>query len=357
MLKSKFTVLGIVLYIFSYSLFNVFGQNIKTEILENVRYDFSINKQGLIIKEEHLITSNYKGFIEILVDENEKVKKNQTVAKVYESYDLENFSEKSNQLKNEINSLNNELNKDISDSSKKLIESQIKAKQNELEKINKKLDKFFEINSPISGKVCFSYDKNATIQNIDNITVDYIKNYEVKNEKIEFKKSKVKENDVVLKVINTSQFFVSFILDKYEQQNFKEGEQIYLKTNNKKITGVVYDIKKENDNYILVVKINTENSEILNSTSEKFDIIYDEVEGIRIKKSSTKLQNDKLGVYVVDFETNMPKFVELKGIEYEDDEYVYINYFKNKQENVKTVDIYDEIILNPNSLNVKIKIK
>ena len=67
--------------------------------------------------------------------------------------------------------------------------------------------------------------------------------------------------------------------------------------------------------------------------------------------------DNKKGVYVVNQENKNVEFVELKGIEYEDDGYLYINYNQNRLDNVKTVDLYDEIILNPNIINSSIKIK
>jgi len=55
-------------------------------------------------------------------------------------------------------------------------------------------------------------------------------------------------------------------------------------------------------------------------------------------------------------QTKKIDFVELKTIQYENDEFIFIDYYKNQREGIKTVDIYDEIILKPNMINTNIKL-
>ena len=85
--------------------------------------------------------------------------------------------------------------------------------------------------------------------------------------------------------------------------------------------------------------------------------IYKQIEGLKIPKSSIKIVDNKEGVYVINEENKTPTFVELKGIEYEDDSFKYINYYKNNIDGINTVDLYDKIILKPNIINTKMKIE
>ena len=55
-------------------------------------------------------------------------------------------------------------------------------------------------------------------------------------------------------------------------------------------------------------------------------------------------------------QTKKIDFIELKTIQYENDEFIFIDYYKNQREGIKTVDIYDEIILKPNIINTNIKL-
>lgn len=358
---SKVMIIGIILYIFFQIIINIIGKSVKTEALESKNYEFSINKDGLIIKNETVISSDYTGVIDLLVSNNEKVKKGEIIARVYKNNNIKNLNIDLDKLNNDIKKLEQELKKDISYASKELINTKIKLKEDELENITKKFSEYDEIFSPISGRISFTYnekDKNITkLKSIEDINIDYIKNFSDKKYNVEFKNSRVNEGDILGRVIDTSEIYIAFLLDDKEAKLFENNKSVFLKKDNLKIGGEVYDIKKYEKENILIVKINSENEEILNENFKNFDIIYNELECIKIKKSSTKIVDNKLGVFIVDFESSMPKFVEIKGIEYQDDEYMYINYYKNKKDNLKSVKIYDELILNPNIINTKIKIE
>lgn len=81
------------------------------------------------------------------------------------------------------------------------------------------------------------------------------------------------------------------------------------------------------------------------------------MEALKIPINSIIKVDKKYGVYVINEQTGNVEFVELKGIEHKDDEFVYINTYENKVNNIKTVDNYDEIILRPNNINKNIKIR
>ena len=54
---------------------------------------------------------------------------------------------------------------------------------------------------------------------------------------------------------------------------------------------------------------------------------------------------------------NEKKLISLKVILYEDDNYIYIDYYQNKVNGINRVDLYDKIILKPNIMNIKMKIE
>ena len=78
---------------------------------------------------------------------------------------------------------------------------------------------------------------------------------------------------------------------------------------------------------------------------------------MKVPKQSIEEVNNQKGVYVLNQETKKVDFIELKTIQYENDEFIFIDYYKNQKEGIKTIDIYDEIILKPNSISKNIKIK
>ena len=77
---------------------------------------------------------------------------------------------------------------------------------------------------------------------------------------------------------------------------------------------------------------------------------------MKVPKQSIEEVNNQKGVYVLNQETRKVDFVELKTIQYEDDEVIFIDYYKNQKEGIKKIDRHDEIILKPNSINKNIKI-
>ena len=86
----------------------------------------------------------------------------------------------------------------------------------------------------------------------------------------------------------------------------------------------------------------------------EFDIIYRQMEALRIPKQSIVNENNKKGVYVINEENNKPEFVEIKGDYFEDDDYIYVDFRNNEKSGVNTVNLHDRIILKPNFFNKKV---
>jgi hypothetical protein len=111
----------------------------------------------------------------------------------------------------------------------------------------------------------------------------------------------------------------------------------------------IFDISlsKLTDEYVEYInELSEQNIEINDTRVAEFDIIYKSIEGIKIPKSSIVKKDNVEGVYIVS-ETGSAKFIEIKGTSYENEEFIVIDYYKNEIEGVKTIDIYDEIILEP----------
>lgn len=359
---SKLMVLGIVFYIVLQGVSNVFSMSIKTEVLENGEYKFLIKEKGLIIKNQEIIYSDIDGYFESIVKENEKIKKGQVIGYIYENNnEFQKYKEEIKKLNKEVELLDIELRKEISDSSKELLNMQKKLKQNEIDKIASKLEKSKEVISPISGRVSFYYNEDEKEINIKEISDEQIQNNNMKYEKIYHEQKRVKNKEAIVRIIDTNETFIAFSVEEDKIDKFEIGKNVnlgyYNKEINTEIPCEVYDIYKNEDKYTLIVRFIGENEEIYNTISKEFDIIYNNVEGIKVPKSATKVLDGKIGVYVVDLQNNIPYFVELKEIIFEDNEFFYIDFYKVKREGIKTVKIHDEIILNPNFINTKMKVK
>lgn len=402
---SNLLVLGIFIYIIFNFFSSIIGKNIQTLVLENEKAEMKISRKCLIVRDEYLLKSNVGGKLNLLVKEGEKITKSQEVANIYGDVDY-NIDEKISNLneeiekikkgeinisKDDISNFNKEiestvsniqldllnkdyskikeyketLNKYVQDKNKLVnngIDSAKLAVKEDEKKIleNQKANNVATYESSISGIVSYKYDgkeEKYNYNNLENITKSDIEKEKNEYKSVENNSDKIKEDSVILRVINNHNSYVYTYVDKNEKKYFNENESIILRSGDNEIQATVYKVYEENDNFIAIFKINNQNIGIYDTRVEEFDIIYKQIEGIKIPKYAIKNIDGKEGVYVVSEENKTPYFVELNGVTYEDDEFKYIDYYKNQVNEIDTVDLYDKIILKPNFINTKMKIE
>ena len=402
---SNLLVLGIFIYIIFNFLSSIIGKNIQTLVLENEKAEMKISRKCLIVRDEYLLKSNVGGKLNLLVKEGEKITKSQEVANIYGDVDY-NIDEKISNLneeiekikkgeinisKDDISNFNKEiestvsniqldllnkdyskikeyketLNKYVQDKNKLVnngIDSAKLAVKEDEKKIleNQKANNVATYESSISGIISYKYDgkeEKYNYNNLENITKSDIEKEKNEYKSVESNSDKIKEDSVILRVINNHNSYIYTYVDKNEKKYFNENESIILRSGDNEIQATVYKVYEENDNFIAIFKINNQNIGIYDTRVEEFDIIYKQIEGIKIPKDAIKNIDGKEGVYVVSEENKTPSFVELKGVTYEDDEFKYIDYYKNQVNEIDTVDLYDKIILKPNFINTKMKIE
>ena len=402
---SNLLVLGIFIYIIFNFLSSIIGKNIQTLVLENEKAEMKISRKCLIVRDEYLLKSNVDGKLNLLVEEGEKVTRSQEVANIYGDVDY-NIDEKISNLneeiekikkgeinisKDDISNFNKEiestvsniqldllnkdyskikeyketLNKYVQDKNKLVnngIDSAKLAVKEDEKKIleNQKANNVATYESSISGIISYKYDGKEgkyNYNNLENITKSDIEKEKNEYKSVESNSDKIKEDSVILRVINNHNSYIYTYVDKNEKKYFEENESIVLRSGDNEIQATVYKVYEENDNFIAIFKINNQNIGIYDTRVEEFDIIYKQIEGIKIPKDAIKNIDGKEGVYVVSEENKTPSFVELKGVTYEDDEFKYIDYYKNQVNEIDTVDLYDKIILKPNFINTKMKIE
>ena len=391
------------MYIIFHVSTSIIGRNIQTTILENEKTSMKISRKCLIIRDEYLLKSNSDGTLNLLVNEGDRVVKSQEVANIYGNVDedidkkISDLEEEIKKLKtgetniskNEISEYNEKieeaflnvqediLNKDYKnikeykkaldgylDEKNKLLNNgidsmKLSTKQEQKRVLeNKRKDGVSTYLSSASGIVSYKYDKNEEVynsNNIEEITKDDIINTKNNYKNVINNKSEVKSGDIILRLVNNSNSYIATYLTKEELDKFEVNQSIKLSNGTIELEAIVYTIFDEGDNFIAIFKINNQNMRIYDTRVEEFDIIYKQMEGLKIPKSSIKVVDDKEGVYVVNEENKSTNFVELKGVDYEDEDYKYINYYNNKVDGIQTVDLYDKIILKPNIININMR--
>ncbi|MCC0631547.1 MULTISPECIES: HlyD family efflux transporter periplasmic adaptor subunit [unclassified Clostridioides] len=169
--------------------------------------------------------------------------------------------------------------------------------------------------------------------------------------------AKISTEGTLEKDFNDQSSFLSIYVDKEDSKSFKKNQDVIIEYNKQKIDAKVYKIYKNNNKIMVKLKISNQIIGNQDTSVEEFDIIYNQMECLKIPKTSIKTKDNKRGVYVIDEQSQSVKFVILEGITYENESSVFVDYYKNDINGVKSVNLYDKIILRPNRINTNIRIK
>lgn len=390
---SKVFLIGIFAYIIINGITVFIGKNIDTLVVSNEKIEEYITTKGLLIRDEYIINSTMTGNIEAYFKEGDKVKNLDKVAYVYNNnIDEANFKEleslekeviqieegQSSIIKADVDKVNKKIEKNKDNIQTKLIQGKLGIskevveleehikdknkllksdlnskpiinKKEEINKLNNKIEKNSDIlQTNKSGIISYKFDGNESKYNIDNIselTIDDIEYTE--NEYIDIlNEGVIKHGQPIARIINNIKQYLAIVVEENEIMNFKENNSVIIRDKNNQINAKVHNIYTKNDKNVVVLEISEQNIEINDTRVAEFDIIYKSIEGIKIPKSSIVKKDNVEGVYIVS-ETGSAKFIEIKGTSYENEEFIVIDYYKNEIEGVKTIDIYDEIILEP----------
>jgi putative membrane fusion protein len=390
---SKVFLIGIFAYIIINGITVFIGNNIDTLVVSNEKIEEYITTKGLLIRDEYIINSTMTGNIEAYFKEGDKVKNLDKVAYVYnDNIDEENFKElenleeeviqieegQSSIIKADVDKVNKEIEKNKDNIQTKLIQGKLGIskevveleehikdknkllksdlnskpiinKKEEINKLNNKIEKNSDIlQTNKSGIISYKFDGNESKYNIDNISELNIDDIEyTENEYIDIlNEGVIKHGQPIARIINNIKQYLAIVVEENEIMNFKENNSVIIRDKNNQINAKVHNIYTKNDKNVVVLEISEQNIEINDTRVAEFDIIYKSIEGIKIPKSSIVKKDNVEGVYIVS-ETGSAKFIEIKGTSYENEEFIVIDYYKNEIEGVKTIDIYDEIILEP----------
>ena len=400
---SKVFLIGIFAYIIINGITVFIGKNIDTLVVSNEKIEEYITTKGLLIRDEYIINSTMTGNIEAYFKEGDKVKNLDKVAYVYNNnIDEANFKEleslekeviqieegQSSIIKADVDKVNKKIEKNKDNIQTKLIQGKLGIskevveleehikdknkllksdlnskpiinKKEEINKLNNKIEKNSDIlQTNKSGIISYKFDGNESKYNIDNIselTIDDIEYTE--NEYIDIlNEGVIKHGQPIARIINNIKQYLAIVVEENEIMNFKENNSVIIRDKNNQINAKVHNIYTKNDKNVVVLEISEQNIEINDTRVAEFDIIYKSIEGIKIPKSSIVKKDNVEGVYIVS-ETGSAKFIEIKGTSYENEEFIVIDYYKNEIEGVKTIDIYDEIILEPKKVKNGLVVK
>lgn len=399
--KSSIVILLIVITILLYTLYKIISLIIEPT-------DISIVEDGIISQEESVIGyvirdekiakgNNYQNGMYQIKTEGEKVANGDSIFRYYSSNE-ENLNQKIDELNNKIqeamigqtnlfpadvkaieNQIENEIDglklknniQDIAEN-KKDIDTYITKKSkiagdlseagsyiNNLIKEKEEYQSQLKANSeyvkaPMSGVVSYRVDnleEMLTPNNFETLNEDTLNNLNLKTGQI------VTTSNEEAKIINNYECYIATILDSEEAKEATLEKKVTLRLSTQdEINATIHYIRKQDNETVLIVfKINECVEKLIDYRKISFDIIWWKFEGLKIPKSAIIHDNglsyvvrNRAGYYnkiLVKILKESDNYCIVDNYNYE--EFKSLGYTEEEVYNVRKINIYDEIIINP----------
>ena len=289
---------------------------------------------GYVIRDEKVVKGeNYKNGMEQIIAEGERASNNENIFRYY-SANEESLKQKISELDAKIQEvmLNDKslLTADI-----KLLENQIDEKLEDISKITdvtklteykKEIDNLItkkakmagesspkgsylrqlieerknyenQLNSgaeyvkaPMSGIVSYRVDgleETLTPDNFSALSKEYLESLNLKTGKI------VATNEECGKVINNFVCYIATITSSEEAKQAKVGDEIKVRlSNNVEVSAEISNIVKEDEDILIILKLNKQVEELINYRKITFNLIWWDASGLKIPNQAIVQEND-----------------------------------------------------------------
>lgn len=399
--KTKKIIIGIIVAIaIIYGIFMVYKlikNPSNTFIVENGTISEEETVSGYIIRDEEVIEEKNKKTIIKIKEEGQRVAKGDSVFRYY--------SDKEGELESKIAELDGKIQavleneENLLPNDKKLLESQI---ENELDKVNgqNEISKLAEykktissyitkkakiigenspsgsylkglieertsyeeklkqeseyITAPSAGMVSYKIDgleKVLTTDNLNTFNKQFLQDLDLKVGKA------IASSDVTAKIVNNYNNYIVFNSNSQEAKNAKVNDKVNIKVqNDKAIVAKIQNIIEEDDgSRMIAISVEKNIEELLSYRRISLDIIWWSASGYRVPNSAIK-EIDNV-TYVVrnrnGYLNKMAVKVLKKGEDYSivdsysRDELLNLGLSSKEISDLKTLTLYDEILLNP----------
>lgn len=355
---------------------------------------------GYVIREEKIAKGNsYQNGMEQIKSEGEKVAKGDNIFRYYSSNEEginEKIAELNSQIQealngqtdlfsfsSDINAINNQIDEKIQSLKEKNDIQEIKEYKTDIDKyILKKskiagelsasnsyinglieqkntLDNELKSNSeyviaPMSGVVSYRTDNLEEIlspNSFETINEKFLDDLNLKTGQI------VSTNSEFGKVINNYECYIACVLKSEEARQAQVGDKVELRLSTQDLITAKIDYKNmDGNNVIIVFKISSCVEKLIDYRKISFDIIWWDYEGLKIPKSAIYYDNGlayvvrNRGGYLNKILIKILKESDTYSIvdNYDSDELKTLGYSTNEIINMRKINMYDEIVINPN---------
>lgn len=355
----------------------------------------SLSFTGVFVRDETVIYSPYtgEGVMHYVVSDGSRLSKNSTVMRIYDSYTqiynryrIDKLSEELENLKRaqdpgvtdyaQPEFINNQINANYKNMLLNLTEGNFdsvyddsldmlslmniyniatnveSSYQTRIDQLSEELDLLSAaLKDPIATVTSAStgyftatvdgYESDITLENIDSITVDQIKNIIANPDK-----TTASEKNAIGKVFNDYAWKMIGVINVADRFFVNEELQFTMDSSEQTYTVRVESITPtgNGNEAIIIISCDELDSELAERRVADVELIFVEETGIRAPRNAIRFSNGEKGVYVM-----VGEQLEFKKLDviYEGDDYVLS---KNTSDD-KYLNLYDRIVIDPISVN------
>lgn len=211
------------------------------------------------------------------------------------------------------------------------------------------------VKAPISGIVSYKVDgleDVLTPDNFSSLSKEYLESLDLKTGKI------VATNEESGKVIDNFCCYIATVASSEEAKNAEVGKKVKVRlSNNTEVEAEITNIiKEENEDILLVLKLENQIEELINYRKISFDLIWWDDSGLKVPNQAI-VKIDDLDYVVRSRAGYLKKIlvkIKRKGEKYSivepytTEELKQIGFTNEEIASYKKISLYDEVLLNPN---------
>ena len=314
--------------------------SVNEESLKQKIAELDSKVQEVMVNDSSLLTADMK-LLENQIDEKvENINKITDVSKLTE-------------YKKEIDTLIAKTAKPAGESSPK--GSYLRQLIEERKKYESELNSGAEyVKAPISGVVSYRVDgleETLTPENFGSLSKQYLESLNLKTGKI------VATNEECGKVIDNFSCYIATITSSEEAKQATVGQKVKVRlSSNTEISAQITNIIEENDERLIILKLNKQVKELINYRKITFDLIWWDATGLKVPNQAIVKENDLdyvvrnragyLSKILVKVKKQGDKYSVVDS--YSNEELKEIGYTDTEIANYRKISLYDEILINPN---------
>ena len=325
------------------SIYRYYSKN-EDKLKEQIA-EFDNKVQEALKGQEGTLTSDIK-LSEIKLLENQLDEK---IALLNKTSDISKITE----YKKEINDLVSKKAKLTGESS--AAGSYLKQLYNQRAKLEEQLNSGAEyIKAPESGIVSYKVDgleETLTPNNFSTINKEFLENLKLKTGQL------IATNDECGKIIDSSKCYIATISNSEQARQAQIGDSVKVRLSNSKIikAAITYTSQESEEETLIILEINKQISELANYRKISFDLIWWNESGLKVPNQAIVEENglnyvvrNRAG-YLDKILVNVTRKNDKYSIvtNYGTDELKNLGFSSTDIQKMKSISIYDEIILNP----------